>query len=185
MEALILILCFTASAIISGLLPGGQTLKYIYGVVLFCFAMISYQKLWSLWKLRCPNKNLKKLRKFMLDIVDETERLIDDGKPSCKKYILEEYSNIAKELRADSEVWEDDFDYTSVSYKLLYYISFNLLTSGRIHVYRGILDESKGASHMKKICEVCLDWCEENELISEDERQEQLGTLYKKISLVG
>lgn len=130
-------------------------------------------------------KNIEQLKQVMIGIIDEFESNLNDNKPNCKSVLLNAAQPLLQRSTVEAEQWEKDFDYTNTAYCVLYNISFELLASGRFHIYRGELNPMNEAQHIYKFCIHHLERAKSLGLIPEEEKIDQINYLNECIDEIG
>lgn len=130
-------------------------------------------------------KNIEKLRQTMSEILDIFEAQLTDYTPSCKNVLIDASLPLLQRSIAEAGEWEKDFDYTNTAYCVLYGTAFDLLASGRFHIYRGELNPMNESQHIYKFCIHHLDRATSLGFISEEEKTDQINYLKKCIAEVG
>lgn len=127
--------------------------------------------------------NSERLKNIVFDLIDEYE---DNIKPSCKdeiKPILQQQINSDKK---DIESWKDyDTDYIKIAHTFLANTTFDLLASGRYHIYAGTLNPMNCSSNLLKVYNNAMEYALSNKHISKEEREEQYNFLMKRIREIG
>ena len=131
--------------------------------------------------------NSNRLFNICCDLIDKYEKPgIEKLKRSCKddlkKYIKDEIKSSKKEI---SE-WKDfDTDYIKIAHSILANLTFNLLSSGKYHIYYGILNPLSCAFNLKLVYRASMNFALTNNIITEEERKEQEKLLKTRISQIG
>ncbi len=99
--------------------------------------------------------------------------LVDRLLPLCK----------TKASRTDASRWPENFDYIELSYRLIISFSFDLVSSGQYHIYRGMLSPQGEALY--KLYRHNLHHALERNLLSEQDYIEQLDIIRENIDSVG
>ena len=132
-------------------------------------------------------KNTDKLLKICADLIYKYEKLNEDPHvvPSCKNDLMaavkEEMDAAYKEISG----WTDSVDYVRVAHSALARNSFDLLASGKYHIFTGMLNPMSCASNIMSVYSRCMQWGVEHGELTEDERKEQLDYLYQQMKIVG
>lgn len=131
-------------------------------------------------------KNTQRLLNICSDLIEKYEKFNAKLAPSCKADL---YSHIKKELdQAQKEIaeWQDyDTDYIKIAHTLLTHHTFDMLASGRYHLYYGILNPMNCSSNLMTVYNKSMEWGVEHGLLTDSEKEEQLRYLIKRISQVG
>ncbi|MGN0449460.1 MAG: hypothetical protein ACI4G0_03765 [Ruminococcus sp.] len=129
-------------------------------------------------------KNNKQRMLFTIEALIEKMDSINDGHIKCKDTLLKPIKNTIDNC---TYAFEDvkDSEFEQEAYKIIYDFSFELLCSGRFHIYRGVLNEMNESTHLMHVCKSCLEWACEHKVITESEKKEQLEILRDEIRSVG
>jgi len=117
--------------------------------------------------------------------IDTLENSFNDALPSCKILLLNSVQPIVDNSIEQSRNWDENFNYTSMVYKTLYNLCFDLLSTGRFHIYKGILNPLNESQHLLKMLYSCLDYYVDNNYIDKSTKNEQLKILEENIANVG
>ena len=134
--------------------------------------------------------NYKKNAKRLIDVcehfIDEYELQSTRIIPSCKNDMLAEIKARVEADKKDVATWKDyDTDYIQIAHSLLANVSFDLLASGRYHIYYGVLNPMQCSSALLAVYNGSMKWAVNKEIIDEDVRKEQYDYLLKCISEIG
>ncbi len=91
-------------------------------------------------------------------------------------------------LVAKDEVseWKDyDTDYITIAHTMMAHATFDLLASGKYHLYAGMLNPMSCASNLMDVYKACMEYGVMHNMLDEETRQEQYDYLLKCISEVG
>ena len=130
-------------------------------------------------------KNIDYLKLRIKNIIELLEGEMHDSYPKCEFVLIEEIYKQIDSLKNNAETWKKDFDYNFLSYKLIYNSAFDLLSSGKFHLYYGVLNPMNESTHLYKICISCLNWYIETSRCTEEQKREQLEILDENIKSVG
>lgn len=133
-------------------------------------------------------KNTDRLMNICADLIYKYEQLNEDPHvvPSCKNDLL---ASVKVEMDAAYEEiagWKDsEIDYIRVAHSALARHSFDLLASGKYHIYTGMLNPMSCASNIMSVYSRCMQWGVERGELTEEERKEQSDYLHRQMSIVG
>lgn len=128
-------------------------------------------------------KNLKRFTFYIDEIVNQAnEKYLT---PDCYPYIQPALQHSIELSKGQIESWSASTDVQILAIKVLYNVSFNELCSGRMHIYRGILDPTKPCDKLQFIVEKCLDYYVKHGIATEEDVADQLSLLREKISYSG
>ena len=129
--------------------------------------------------------NAMKLIGCCLLAVEHYEKESNILAPSC----VEEVSNTLIEcfIRAKDEFdeWDESVDYDKVAHTMLAHATFDMLASGRYHLYTGILNPLNCSANLMLVYDKSLEYGVRFGLITKEEKKEQRDYLIKCISEVG
>lgn len=128
-------------------------------------------------------KRLKLLRAVVLVTINAN--LFDSSQLCCESIVMDYVDQILSQRRYASEAasWPDDFDYSTLAYKILYHVCYDLLSCGHLHLYRGFLSPV-GDSVYDLFIKV-LEYYEANGLMEGSCMEEQLDIIDSAIASVG
>ena len=134
--------------------------------------------------------NYKKNAKRLIDIcehyIDEYEKESPQRWLSCKEDMLTSIRHQIEAEKDDVATWKDyNTDYIEIAHSMLAHTSFDLLASGRYHLYYGVLSPRKCSSALMSVYNGTMQWGVRKGIIDEATRQEQYQYLIKCISEVG
>ena len=140
----------------------------------------------NLFQKRKTKKRMEKLWGFCEYHIMEYEKRCSYTAPSClpdlKKQIWKMINFYADEIRD----WNDDeVDYDKISHSLISHSSFDLLASGRYHLYAGILNPMSCAMKIKTVYELNMEYALETGELTKEEMEEQFRFLQKRIKEMG
>ena len=72
-----------------------------------------------------------------------------------------------------------------MAYMVCANLTFDLLASGRFHLYRGMLNPNSCAPNLLLVYEGCMKYGVSMGMLSEEDRQDQYSYLLERISQVG
>lgn len=148
---------------------------------------IYYARIRVVFKKIVNSNNISYPRTFREVFTSILERLdsINDGKLRCKNVVLKNAISEIQTIEKSGITSEADFDGITAAYTMIYNITFDLLSSGEYHVYRGELNPMNESSHLYSVCLQCLEWAEKHGQITNEEKEEQLEILKENIQHVG
>lgn len=140
----------------------------------------------NLFQKRKTKKRMEKLWGFCEYHIMEYEKRCSYTVPSClpdlKKQIWKMINFYADEIRD----WNDDeVDYDKISHSLISHSSFDLLASGRYHLYAGMLNPMSCAMKIKTVYELNMEYALETGELTKEEIEEQFRFLQKRIKEMG
>ena len=129
--------------------------------------------------------NAMKLLGCCLLAVEQYEKESDTLTPSC----VDEVSDtlIERFIRAKDEFdeWDDAVDYDKVAHTMLAHATFDMLASGRYHLYTGILNPLNCSANLMLVYDKAMAYGVKIGMITKEEKKEQRAYLLKCISEVG
>lgn len=140
----------------------------------------------NLFQKRKTKKRMEKLWGLCEYHIMEYEKRCSYTVPSClpdlKKQIWKMINFYADEIRD----WNDDeVDYDKISHSLISHSSFDLLTSGKYHMYYGMLNSMSCAPKMKFVYKSNMEYCFSIGEVTKEEMEEQFQNLDNCIKHVG
>jgi hypothetical protein len=131
-------------------------------------------------------KNSKRLLEICEHYIEEYEKNSPKSFLSCKEDMLHSIRLQIEAEKADVAKWKDyDTNYIEIAHSMLAHTSFDLLASGRYHLYYGILNPMRCTSTLMAVYDGAMEWGVKNGLIDNDTKKEQHDYLIKCISEVG
>ena len=124
------------------------------------------------------NNNEKKIKKLRNKIIEVLSLIQNPSDLSAENDILSVFDTMMKKNSKQASSWDKNFDYEYTAYKLIYNTAFDLLCSGRYHIWAGELNPLSPAPNLYRACEKCLDYYILKGTATEHERKEQLNYLH-------
>ncbi len=108
-------------------------------------------------------------------------------KMSCTTDLMELINKRVLGYSEEIAEWEDsDTDYIKIAHTLLSHGTYDLLTSGKYHMFHGMLNPIMNCSqNLLIVYKRCMQWGVENGVIDEETRKEQLELLITDIQNSG
>lgn len=129
-------------------------------------------------------KNSKRLLNICGSLIEKYEK--HECNPSCKDDLLRHINNTLLASKIEVSEWEDfDTDYINIAHNMLAHSSFDLLASGRFHLYAGILNPRGCAVNLKDVYKSSMEYAIATNQLDEETYKEQYAYLLKCISEVG
>ncbi len=128
-------------------------------------------------------KNLSTFMQYVDEIVNEADEKFST--PPCMPYIKGPLDMVISKSKDQIERWTDETDIDRIAHTAVYNVAFDVLSSGQLHIYRGMLDDSKPGDKLMFIVEKCLLYAVKKGTITELQHQEQLEILRENINDVG
>lgn len=105
--------------------------------------------------------------------------------PSCSGDISEILLDRFIRAKDEFDEWDDTVNFDKVAHTMLANATFDMLASGRYHLYAGILNPLNCSSNLMLIYDKVMTYGVKNGMIAEKEKAEQRHYLLKCISEVG
>lgn len=105
--------------------------------------------------------------------------------PSCAKEISDALLELFICSRDEFDEWDGSVDYDKVAHTMLANITFDMLASGRYHIYTGMLNPLNCSANLMYIYNKAMDYGVHIGLITKEEQKEQREYLLRRISEVG
>lgn len=134
-------------------------------------------------KLKGNSEAKRKADLFRDTIRNEVITLQSKNYPSCEELVMDEVDKVIEESCNEFGEWEDDVDFLKVSLTNLYNITFDMLSTGKYHVYSGVLNVT--GNQLRNICTGCLYKAYKNNYITEEEYEDQLTVISESIQNIG
>ena len=137
-----------------------------------------------LFKGRTFKKNATRLLNICGDLIDKYQN--SKTKPSCKQDLLELVESRVYAAKKEIAEWEDyDTDYIKIAHTMLAHATFDLLASGKYHLYAGILNPMSCADNLMDVYKASMKYGVNHNLLDEETREEQYRYLISCIMNVG
>ena len=134
------------------------------------------------------NRNYKKNSTRLLNICKELIEKYqkNDCKPSCEYDLLKLISSRLLAAKEEIIEWKDsDTDYIKIANTMLANATFDLLASGRYHIYTGVLNHMSCADNLMDVYKASMEYGIKINMLDEETRKEQYKYLLQCISEVG
>lgn len=131
-------------------------------------------------------KKADKYEKFLFDCETVIASYENNSLPSCKNDLIEAVKSITQ--GAKNEIKNGGIppsQYFDLINKLLANASFDLLSSGRYHIYRGMLNPMSCATNLMAIHNKSVDYGYKKGLVTEAQKDEDYSYLIECINNVG
>ena len=108
-----------------------------------------------------------------------------ETRPSCvpdmRNYILQRLEFSMNELAE----WDDNEDYVTIAHTMILHIAYDVLASGKYHLYYGILNPMNCSSNLLFVYKRCMDYGVSMNMIDEATKESEIANLMKCISEIG
>lgn len=134
------------------------------------------------------NRNYKKNSNRLLNICKELiqKYQTNDCNPSCEYDLLELINSRVLAAKKEVAEWKDsDTDYIEIAHTMLAHATFDLLASGKYHIYTGVLNPMSCAENLMDVYKASMEYGIKIHMIDEETRIEQYEYLLRCISEVG
>lgn len=129
-------------------------------------------------------KNQSRLLGICGELIDKYEK--KTFMQSAKQDLMKAVQLMTAPAKEEIKNWRDsEVDYIKVAHTLLANASFDLLSSGRYHLYTGMLNPMSCGKHLLDVYNSSMQYALENKFIDEQTKKEQYELLIKNISSVG
>lgn len=105
--------------------------------------------------------------------------------PDCRPIIKKSIDRIVESSKDEITSWDASTNVEVFSYKILYNVAFDILSSGEVHIYSGVLNPFGPGQKLMYIVDECLDYYMKNNYVTKAEAEEQKELLFDNISTVG
>lgn len=120
------------------------------------------------------------------DLITKYEQNPNSIAPSCKDELETAISNFLATFGNNLTNWNDqEVDYIKLAHTVITNVAFDLLTSGKYHIYTGMLNPHKCGQSLRIVHDKSLEWGIMNGVISQQELDEHMLLLHKGIESVG
>lgn len=134
---------------------------------------------------KTAKENAKHVLSICSGLIDKFEGT-STTKPSCKNDLLKSIEQQLERSYAELETWQDyDTDYLRIAHTMLFHHSFDLLSSGKYHMYTNTLSPFNCGDNMYSVCIRTLEAGVERHYLSVEEKEQQIELLKKNIASVG
>ncbi len=159
----------------------------LFAVIYFCIFLYRYwlrEKIPTLFN-RKAKRNLKKLEETFITVLLYECNKNDVSFSHCKEPLVAQLRFVSETRSSieDAARWPTNFDYFDLSYKLIVSFSFDMISSGRYHIHRGMLT-SQGES-LRLMHKHALHYIFSRGLISEQDYTDQISIISENIDSVG
>lgn len=129
-------------------------------------------------------KNLKRFMFYINESINKADAKYSTA-PSCRPTLQLKIDNVIGNSKSEIEKWTAQTDVETLAIKTLYNAAFDILSSGRLHVYRGALNPLSCANQLLFIVDECLNYYEQHGIASKEQIKDQKDILLENISNVG
>lgn len=129
--------------------------------------------------------NAMKLLAYCSLIVKEYEKGSNPLIPSCEDEIRDSIFEQLIRSKDEFDEWDDTVDYERVAHVMLAHTTFDMLASGRYHLYAGLLDPLNCSANLMLIYDKAMAYGVEIGMVTKAEKEEQRNYLLKCISEIG
>lgn len=125
-------------------------------------------------------KNLERFKFYISEIINRANAKYHT--PDCMPYIKQGLELTIKNSKSSFEKWDENTNVERYAYSALYNICFSVLTSGSMHIYRGVLNSLLPCDKLLYIIDEALLYAVRIGEISESQMREQKALLNEQIS---
>jgi hypothetical protein len=125
-------------------------------------------------------KNTKKLVNTFTKIVEPT---VGNYQPDCLPILKPMLYQATKGLSQDIKNWGTDFDYEDMARLLIVNFTFDEVSSGKHHIYRGVL--SPVGHQLLRLYTNSMNWYQDKGKVSKEDLEDQFDIIIENISIVG
>ncbi len=139
------------------------------------------------WKKREDKRenNRDHILRVCIELIQEYEDEAHSVTPSCKEDLMSAIRSLIDQSSDEVKNWPSDVDYIRIAHTLIANLTFDLLASGKYHLYRGILNPMNCSSSLMKVYRKTMDWGHKNNQFTKEVLDEQYHLLQERISEVG
>lgn len=134
------------------------------------------------------NRKFKKNSTRLLDICESLIEKYQTNtlKPSCHNDLMAIIKTRVFAAKSEISEWEDyDTDYIKIAHTMLAHATFDLLASGRYHIYAGVLNPMSCANNLLDVYKASMEYGIKINLLDEETKKEQYQYLLRRIAAVG
>ena len=136
------------------------------------------------FKNRSFENNSKRLLDLCESLIDQYET--HNEKPSCKSDMLTRLTAMIVAAKKEVSNWNnDEINYPKIAHSMLANVSFDLLASGKYHLYRGTLNPTSCSDNLMDVYRSSMKYGLDAGFFSEYDRNDQYSYLLELISSVG
>ena len=96
------------------------------------------------------------------------------AKPSCEDDVINLLKSRILEAKAEIADWKDyDTDYIKIAHTMLAHATFDLLATGKYHLYRGLLNPMSCAENLMDVYKASMTYALENKFIDKATQREE------------
>lgn len=129
--------------------------------------------------------NAAKLLGCCMSAVEKYENESDMIAPSCSNDVGELLFDSFVRFKDEFNEWDDSIDFDRVAHTMLANATFDMLASGRYHLYAGILNPLNCSANLMIVYDKSMEYGVRNGMITAAEKEEQRNYLLECISEVG
>lgn len=124
--------------------------------------------------------------KFLLDCEKTIISYENDTIPSCKTDLIDVIKVMTSGAKREiNNGLIPSSRYGELINKLLANCSFELLTSGKYHIYRGMLNPMSCSANLMSVHNKSIDFALQNNMITQEEKEEDYNYLMECIGKIG
>lgn len=134
------------------------------------------------------NRNFKKNSARLLNICSDLieKYQAHSAKPSCQSDLMKVINSRVIAAKSEIAEWQDyDTDYIKIAHTMLSHATFDLLASGKYHIFYGLLNPMSCADNLMDVYKASMNYGVKNNLLDEETQKEQYLYLLQCISQVG
>lgn len=121
-----------------------------------------------------------------VELITKYEKCGNTLAPTCTDDLMSLISSRVEKSKEEIAGWKDrKVDYIKIAHTMISHGAFDLLTSGRYHIYIGFLDPLCCADNLLSVYQEAMKWAVGYGIITEDQRIEQYNYLLECISNAG
>lgn len=129
-------------------------------------------------------KNLDRFNFYIDEIMNKADAKYPTS-PSCKPVLQPYIDRLIESSESIIEGWDANTDVETIVVKNIYTASANILSSGQLHVYRGMLDPMSCAYQLQFIVDECLEYYRKNGIATDEVIAEQKEIIRDNIRSMG
>ena len=128
-------------------------------------------------------KNQERFKFYITEIINKANAQFST--PDCTPYLQGGIDRFVQNSKSSFEKWDANTNVERYAYTALFNVAFDVLRSGKMHIYRGVLNETLPCDKLFFIVDEALKYAVKNGEITEAMAREQKHILRDDIACVG
>lgn len=128
----------------------------------------------------------RNLKRFMIVVDAIVQRANKQySTPDCTPYLIPKVEQIIERSKSQIARWNENTNVERFAHTVLYNVAFDTLSSGALHLYRGVLDPMSPANKLQWVVSHCLEYAVKTGEITREQYNDQLLILNENIERIG